>query len=176
MEPHLSQGAPVTPELRHPSALNADTEHVTTDQHTPPTPSAQPTEQTQSASLNKRDFGRRWAALAVTTTAYAIVTRPGAEPSDRTEVLFAFPCLIVLFWVIYPVVSRFLQIEPTRMSVWEFFVGGLAIGVLSIVRDGSLPIILGLALAIGASAVLAYESATIRQRERDGDTAKTFFS
>ncbi|WP_404386056.1 hypothetical protein LL946_06715 [Knoellia locipacati] len=150
---------------------------MTTDQHTSSAPSEQPSAQkTKSASVNMREFGRRWAALAVTTTAYAIVTRPGAEPSDRTEVLFAFPCLIALIWVIYPVVSRFLRIEPTRMAAWEFVVVWLAVGGLSIVRDGSLPIILGVALAIGASAVLAYESATIRQRERDGDTAKTFFS
>lgn len=131
---------------------------------------------TKSASMDRSDFGRRWAALAVTTTAYAIVTRPGAQPSDRTEVLLAFPCLIALFWVIYPVISRFLQIEPTRMSVWEFGVVWLAVGALSVVRDGSLPIVLGVAVAIGASAVLARISAKIRQRERDGDTAKTFFS
>ncbi len=73
-------------------------------------------------------------------------------------------------------VSRFLQIEPTRMTIWEFIVGGLAVAALSIVRDGSLPIVLCVPLAIGASAVLAYVSATVRQRERDGDTATTFFS
>lgn len=170
------------PTFHHLSGTYADTGLMTPD-HLPRV--AAPPEDGESThrsgtrgatQVTMRDFWWRCAALAVPTTAYAIVTRPGAEPSDRTAALIGLPAVFALFWVIYPVASRFLQIEPTRMTAWEYAFGGVAVAALSVVRNGSLPVVLGVVAALCASAALAYVSATILQRQRDGDTSTTFFS
>lgn len=109
-------------------------------------------------------------------TLSAIVTRSGVEATDRTAVLTSLPLVIAMFWVTYPAWSRFFQIEPTRMSIEEFAVGGAAVGVLGLVLQGGLPAVLGVALALGGATVLAYEAAMLLKRQRDGDTATTFFS
>jgi len=126
--------------------------------------------------VRKRDFWWRWIALAVPATLSAIVTRSGVEATDRTAVLTSVPLVIAMFSVTYPAWSRFFQIEPTRMSIEEFAVGGAAVGVLGLVLQGGLPAVLGLALALGGATVLACEAAVLLTRQRDGDTATTFFS
>ncbi|KGN30239.1 hypothetical protein N802_09695 [Knoellia sinensis KCTC 19936] len=51
-----------------------------------------------------------------------MLTRPGAEPGDATIALAGLAAVLPVFWVSYPIFSRFAQIEPTRMTRSEFAV------------------------------------------------------
>ena len=125
----------------------------------------------------KQAFWRRFVPLATTTVMAAVLTRSGAEPSDRTAVLAMFPAVVAVFCVTYPAWSRFFQVEPTRMSTNEFVAGGLGVGAIGvIVQGGGLPALVGVPLAVVASAGLAHISATLKQRERAGDTSTSFFA
>lgn len=129
------------------------------------------------ARVASHGFWIRWVALAVPATLFVVLTRSGAEPSDRTYVLSFFPVLAALFWVSYPVFSRFLQIEPTRMTKKEFGLDLLAAGavVVAVQRDG-LPLVVRVVFAVVGAVALAFFSGVLRQRERDGDVAKDFFA
>lgn len=122
-------------------------------------------------------FWRRFIALATPTVVAAVRTRSGAEPSDRTAVLAMFPAVVAVFWVTYPAWSRFFQVEPTRMTLTEFVIGGLGVGAVGVILQGAgLPALVGVPCGVVASAALAHISATLTQRERVGDTSTSFFA
>lgn len=127
--------------------------------------------------LRTSPFWWRFLALAVPMLAYAVLNRPGAEPSDGSVVLALMPLVIAMFWVTYPEWSRFLQIEPTRMSLAEFTMGGFAIAAQGVVLGGSgVPLLIAVPLVLGGSAVLAALSVVLIERARQGDTTTSFFS
>lgn len=110
------------------------------------------------------DFWRRFIVLGVATVVHAVVTRPGAEPSDRTVALALLTAVAAAIWVMYPVFARFFQVEPTRMTIEEYVVGAVGLGALGVTISYDPPSAVGLACAVVGSAVLSFESATLLER------------